>query len=103
MDEGTRTDEKREIPEVETIQGSEQPRQAHSKAGQSRPRLGSRILLTWLELTVFGITGGILGTLVGGPPGFIVYLATSLATVGIIFYNVNELIRGWMKVTTINQ
>ncbi|WP_225336204.1 Rab5-interacting family protein [Halomicrobium urmianum] len=103
MDEGTRTDEKREIPEDETIPGSKQPRQAHSIAGQSQPRLGSRILLTWLELTVFGITGGILGTTVGGPPGFIVYLATSLATVGIIFYNVNELVKGWMDVTTSNQ
>jgi len=63
----------------------------------SEPRLGSRILVTWIELTVVGITGGLLGATVGGPPGFIIYLATTLVTVGIIFYNVNELIRAWMR------
>lgn len=103
MDDGTREDETRAAPEDETIQSSGHPRQAQSSVGPSHPRLGSRILLTWFELTVFGITGGVLGTTVGGPPGFIIYLATSLATVGVIFYNVNELIKGWMEVTTSNQ
>lgn len=58
----------------------------------SGPRLASRMLVTWIELTVVGITGGLLGAAVGGPPGFIIYLATTLLTVGVIFYNVNELI-----------
>lgn len=56
------------------------------------PRLVSRVLVAWIELTVVGITGGLLGATVGGPPGFIIYLATTLFTVGIIFYNVNELV-----------
>ena len=60
-------------------------------------KLGSRILLTWIELTVVGITGGILGATIGGPPGFIVYLATTLATVAIIFYNVNELVSARLR------
>ncbi|UTF54660.1 hypothetical protein [Natronosalvus rutilus] len=63
----------------------------------SPPRLGSRVLLTWLELTVVGITGGILGATVGGPPGFVIYLATTLFTVAVIFHNVNELIQAWLR------
>lgn len=63
----------------------------------SPPRLGSRILVTWIELTVVGITGGLLGATVGGPPGFVIYLATTLLTVGIIFYNVNELVKAWLR------
>lgn len=62
----------------------------------SSPRLVSRVLVTWIELTVVGITGGLLGATVGGPPGFIIYLTTTLLTVGIIFYNVNELIKKWV-------
>ncbi len=53
--------------------------------------------MTWLEITVVGITGGLLGGAVGGPPGFIVYLLTTLITVGIIFHNVNELIKAWLR------
>ncbi|ELZ09575.1 hypothetical protein C478_15387 [Natrinema thermotolerans DSM 11552] len=64
-----------------------------------QPRLGSRVLLTWLELTVVGITGGLLGATVGGPPGFVVYLMTTLLSVGIVFHNVNELIKGWLRAT----
>ncbi|WP_049936141.1 hypothetical protein [Haloplanus natans] len=60
-------------------------------------RLGSRILVTWIELTVVGITGGLLGDAVGGPPGFIVYLLTTLVTVAILFYNVNELVAWWVR------
>ena len=70
-----------------------------SDRDQSPPQLGSRILVTWFELTAVGITGSILGTTVGGPVGFLIYLATSLLTVGVIFYNVNQLIKGWVQLT----
>lgn len=60
------------------------------------PQLLSRILVTWLEVTVVGLTGGVLGTSVGGPPGLIVYLVTTLLSLGILFYNVNELIKRWI-------
>ncbi|WP_207217169.1 hypothetical protein [Natrinema altunense] len=63
----------------------------------SPPRLGSRILVTWLELTIVGITGGLLGATVGGPPGFVIYLATTLLTVGVVFHNVNELVKAWLR------
>ncbi|AGB31372.1 hypothetical protein C488_00597 [Natrinema pellirubrum DSM 15624] len=63
------------------------------------PRLGSRVLLTWLELTVVGITGGLLGATIGGPPGFVIYLTTTLLSVGVVFHNVNELIKGWLRAT----
>ena len=68
----------------------------------SGPRLASRVLVTWIELTVVGITGGLLGAAVGGPPGFIIYLATTLLTVGVIFYNVNELIEQWLQTLVLN-
>lgn len=51
----------------------------------SKPRLSSRILVTWLELTIVGVIGGLLGTTVGGAPGFIIYLMTTLLTVGLIY------------------
>lgn len=100
MDCDAREDGKRGNPEDGAIQDGEDSEHVHrpeSSVGQSQPRLGSRVLLTWLELTVVGITGGVLGATVGGPPGFIIYLMTSLVTVGIIFYNVNELIKGWIE------
>ena len=73
------------------------PRTELIASNSARPRLGSRVLVTWLELTVIGITGGLLGATIGGPPGFIIYLTTTLLTVGIILYNVNELIKGWIQ------
>lgn len=48
----------------------------------------SRVLVTWFELTLAGLVGGIVGTSLGGPPGFIVYLLTTLVSVGILLYNV---------------
>jgi hypothetical protein len=56
------------------------------------PQLLSRIIVTWIELTIVGLTGGILGTAVGGPLSLITYLVTTLVSVGILFYNINELI-----------
>lgn len=67
--------------------------------GQAEPRLLSRVLVTWIELTVVGITGGLLGVTIGGPLGFIISLITTLLTIGIIFYNVNELVKGWVRAT----
>ncbi|SEU07882.1 hypothetical protein [Natrinema hispanicum] len=94
---GTRTVENDSIRDEErTGTGVERRR---SDREQSHPQLGSRILVTWFELTVVGITGSLLGTTVGGPVGFLIYLATSLLTVGVIFYNVNQLIKGWVQMT----
>ena len=33
----------------------------------------------------------------GGPPGFIVYLLTTLVTVASLFYNVNALVAWWVR------
>ena len=62
----------------------------------SEPRLLSRVFVTWIELTVVGFGGGAIGTTVGGPPGLIIYFITTLVSVGILFYNVNELIKQWI-------
>ncbi|MFD1589380.1 hypothetical protein ACFR9U_20590 [Halorientalis brevis] len=61
------------------------------------PRLLSRVLVTWIELTVVGITGGLAGATVGGPPGFIIYLLTTLVSIGVLFYNVDALITRRMR------
>jgi len=70
-----------------------------SSSPPPEPQLVTRVLVTWIELTLVGLTGTLLGATVGGPPGFIVYLVTTLVSVGIIFYNVNELIRRWVLST----
>nr|WP_255199008.1 hypothetical protein [Halorarius litoreus] len=67
-----------------------------STQSSSEPRLLSRILVTWIELTVVGFGGGAIGTSIGGPPGLIIYFVTTLASVGVLFYNVNELIKQWI-------
>ncbi|WP_436925204.1 hypothetical protein [Halosimplex amylolyticum] len=61
-------------------------------AASKTTSLLSRTLLTWLELTVVGITGGAVGAAVGGPPAFIAYLLTTLVSVGILFHNVAALV-----------
>ena len=63
----------------------------------TEPSLLSRILVTWVELVLVGITGGALAATVGGPVGFIVSLATALLSVAVIFYNVNELVKEWLR------
>ncbi|RBI59741.1 hypothetical protein DMJ13_21685 [halophilic archaeon] len=64
------------------------------------PRLLSRIVVTWVELTLVSLGGGAIGTSVGGPPGLIIYFVTTLVSVGILFYNVNELIQQWIAYET---
>ena len=91
-DDGDRTNQS------PTSDNSNEEDQTGLTAGNpSDPKLVSRVLVTWIELTVVGISGGLLGAAVGGPPGFIIYLTTTLLTVGIIFYNVNELVREWVQ------
>lgn len=60
-------------------------------AAPSSP-LVSRVLVTWLELTVVGLAGAFLGSTVGGLGAFVVYLATTLVSVGILLYNVDALV-----------
>lgn len=63
---------------------------ASTPAGRSR--VLSRALVTWVELTAVGIAGGVVGTNLGGPPGFIVYMITTLVSVAVLFYNVDALV-----------
>ncbi|MFB6235998.1 MAG: hypothetical protein ABEH81_05510 [Halopenitus sp.] len=60
------------------------------------PSLGSRILITWVSLTAVGVVGGLLSSAVQGPVGFVIYLAVTLASVAVLLYNVNELVKGWV-------
>ncbi len=87
------------MEEQHSVQGLQyldcvQPRPSAMTATRSspEPQLLSRIIVTWIELTIVGLTGGILGTAVGGPLSLIAYLVTTLVSVGVLFYNVNELI-----------
>jgi hypothetical protein len=61
-------------------------------ATESKPLLISRVLLTWAGLMIVGFGGAILGGALSGPPQLVVYLATTLASVAVLFYNVNRLI-----------
>lgn len=67
------------------------------------PQLGSRIVVTWAELTVLGLAGGALGTSIGGPPALVVYFATTLLSVAILLYNVNELVERRVAAATTEQ
>lgn len=53
----------------------------------------SRILVTWVELTLVGFVGAALGSAASGPPQLVVFLATTLLSVGVLFYNVDRLVR----------
>ena len=53
----------------------------------------SRIVVTWVEVIAVGFAGAALGGAASGPPQLIVYLATVLASVGTLLYNVDRLIQ----------
>jgi hypothetical protein len=55
--------------------------------------LASRAVATWLELVVVGFAGSALGSAASGPPRLVVYLATTLLSVGVLVYNVDRLVR----------
>lgn len=57
------------------------------------PHLLSRILVTWVELTLVGFAGAALGGATSGPPQLVAYLATTLVSVGVLLYNVDRLVR----------
>lgn len=56
------------------------------------PWLLSRVVVTWVEVIAVGFLGAALGGAASGPPQLIVYLATVLASVGALLYNVDQLI-----------
>lgn len=53
----------------------------------------SRVLVTWVELIVVGFGGTALAGAVSGPPELILYFATTLVTVAVLLYNVDQLIQ----------
>jgi hypothetical protein len=61
--------------------------------GGSSTLLASRIFVTWVELVVVGFGGTALAGAVAGPPELIIYFATTLVTVGVLLYNVDQLVQ----------
>jgi hypothetical protein len=55
-----------------------------------RTRLLSRVFVTWVELTLVGFAGAALAGSTSGPPQFVVFFATTLLTVAVVFYNVDR-------------
>ena len=55
--------------------------------------LASRIFVTWVELVVVGFGGTALAGAVSGPPELIIYFATTLVTVAVLLYNIDQLIQ----------
>jgi hypothetical protein len=54
--------------------------------------LVSRTVVTWIELVVVGFLGAALAGQTGGPPQLVIYLSTTLLSVGVLLYNVDRLI-----------
>jgi len=61
--------------------------------GTTETWLLSRIFVTWIEVIAVGFLGAALGGATAGPPQLIVYLATVLASVAALLYNVDKLIQ----------
>jgi hypothetical protein len=64
-----------------------------AKDSALQPLLLSRTVITWVEVVTVGFAGAALGGAVSGPPQLIVYLATVLASVSALLYNIDKLIR----------
>ena len=60
--------------------------------GSRRSLLASRTFVTWVELVAVGFAGSALGGVASGPPQLVVYLATTLLSVGVLLYNVDRLV-----------
>ena len=54
----------------------------------------SRAVVTWAELLAVGFAGSALGGATSGPPQLVVYLATTLVSVLVLFHNVDRLVAG---------
>lgn len=70
-----------------------EPEDEHGATDASVPDrslLFSRVVVTWVELLAVGGAGTALGSVASGPPQLIVYLATMLASVGVLMYNVDR-------------
>ena len=55
--------------------------------------LASRVFVTWVELVIVGFGGTALGGAVSGPPELIIYFATTLVSVTVLLYNIDQLIQ----------
>lgn len=84
-----------EQPHSEAEQSTESGTAPAATAGgpeASGSLLLSRVVLTWAGLMLVGFGGAILGGSLSGPPQLVVYLATTLVSVAVLFYNVSRLI-----------
>lgn len=86
------TDERTDATPRDTDRQTEAP-PADTGERTGRPLVFSRVVVTWVELVVVGFAGAALGTATAGPVQLVVYLATTLASVAVIVYNVDQLVR----------
>jgi len=61
-------------------------------AGSRPAMLASRTFVTWVELVAVGFAGSAIGGAASGPPQLVIYLATTLLSVGVLLYNVDRLV-----------
>lgn len=73
---------------------------AVESASPARTFLLSRVIITWAELVIVGFVGAALGGAASGPPQLVVYLATVLASVAVVLYNVDRLVAARLAATT---
>jgi hypothetical protein len=84
-----------EAASADRRRGDSPDRTTTTGAGDShtdRTRLVSRIVVTWVELVVVGFAGTALGGAASGPPQLVVYLGTTLLSVGVLLFNVDRLV-----------
>ncbi|WP_254832573.1 hypothetical protein [Haloglomus salinum] len=76
-----------------TVEGDTENESTDTQQGNAdRSLLLSRIIVTWVGLLAVGGVGTALGSVANGPPQLIVYLATMLASVAVLLYNVDRLV-----------
>jgi len=86
-DDATATDTSEEVDDVTS---TDAPEEVDEDTG---PNLTGRIVVTWFELTLIATIGGALAGMVGGIPQIVVYTFTTIVSVAVLFYNINELIK----------
>ena len=69
---------------------NDKTRRTGDRTSAGTGRLLSRVLVTWVELTVIGFTGAAVGGLTSGPPQLVGYFATVLGLVAVFMYNVDQ-------------
>ncbi|WP_135825122.1 hypothetical protein [Halorussus ruber] len=96
-DEHQRVNEAENANETERVGNDEENETVKNGAesetvGGVRESVLFRSMAAWVELTIVGGAGAIAGSFLSGPVQFVVFLATTLVSVVVLFHNVDKLV-----------